>query len=176
MLVEHAGEGAQQRRFRRGAFLPIASLVVDVEQDGFGGNIARTLHLRAHHRVGNLVLKVLIRGAPAHFPIRQQIAEHFQKVRLAAAEEAADPYADTVGRRINCLGIAFEERGEVPLQFARDDVFGQLLLNRRLVVLGNLHDAVDGTVDVLGKQVFDNHGIPLTEDRTLDSNCRLSGY
>lgn len=42
-------------------------------------------------------------------------------------------------------------------QFARHHVLVELLANRIVAGILHLNDAVDGTVDVLGKQVLDDH-------------------
>ena len=160
MLVEHAGEGEEQGRLRLGATLPLAALGIDVEQDGLGGNGGGALHAGVHHGVGHLAVEELHGGNASHLAVREQMAEHLQEVRFAAAEEAGYPHAHFVGRHVQGAIVGLEEIREMALQLVGNHILGELLLNGGGVVLGHLDDAVDGAVDVLGEELADLHERP----------------
>ena len=94
-------------------------------------------------------------------------------MRFTTAKEARNPHADFIGGHVEGARITFEEMREMPLQLARDHVFGKLLFNGAFVVLGNFDDAVDRTVDVFLKHVANNHRKPPMRYRRR-GNSRLA--
>ncbi len=164
-FVEHALERTQQRGLRRVAFLPLAALAVDVEQDGFGGNLGAAAHAAVHQGVFHLAVEVVDGAHARHFLVGQQVGKHLQEVGFTGTEEARDPHAYLVGGHVDGAIVVLEEGREVALQFASYHVFGKLLLDGFAVVLLDLHHAVDRAVDVLREQVFDNHSNPLERSK-----------
>ena len=78
-------------------------------------------------------------------------------MRFAASEKAADPYAHLVGRAVHALLVMVVKRSEMLAQFARDDIFLQLLPTVFVVRLHDLNHTVDLPVDVLLKHVVNLH-------------------
>jgi hypothetical protein len=84
-------------------------------------------------------------------------------VRLTGAEEPGDPDPDLahhlgVPGVVDRIQVGAEEPAEVDVEFLGDDVFLELLPNRRAVGLIGLDDAVDGAVDRFGEEVLDHSG------------------
>ena len=70
-------------------------------------------------------------------------------MRFTASKEARNPHTDFICGIIYRLGIVIEERAEMSAQLFRDDILTQLLAQTVIVVLGDLNDAINVTVDVL---------------------------
>ena len=157
VLKEHALKGAQQCRARGIALFPLATLAVDVKQDRLGGNLAATTNPSGHDGIGDLAIKVIDGALAGNLIVLQQIREHLEEVRFTGAKEAADPHAHVVGGNVEGLIVRLEKVRKVALQLARHHVLVELLAHRIVTGVLYLNDAVDGTVDVLGKQVLDDH-------------------
>ena len=139
-------------------------LAVDVEEDGVGRCGDDFLQVREEQRVVELLFEEVDR-APALavvfvLLVLEQVGQHLDEVRLAAAEEAGDPDSVLVGRLGFRLDRREQDRDEVvdvAGQLARDDELVELLPDRGLIELVGLDDAVDGAMDVAFEEVLDLH-------------------
>ena len=158
IVVEHLGKYA---KYRRPVFVAEA-LDVDVEEDGVrlspGGVVN---HPKGVSIILELPTEALDRSDPLHVPVLQEVGEHLEKVRLAAAEEAGDPYADVCGVLPERCAIVAEECPEVLFQLARDDILIKLLDEDAALILIDLDHAVDLAVDVLCEHIFYHHNAHL---------------
>ena len=154
VVVEHLCKDAQHRCF---VFVN-GTFRVDVEQDRFGFAAGRSVDV---HKGGRVVRKFgaepLHRVGAVDFAVFQQVGKHFQKVRFTAAEEAGNPDADVVGRRLERLTVIVKEGRKVAAQLAGDHVLVDFLQNDMRVVLIDADNTADVAVDVIGKHIAYHH-------------------
>ena len=154
VVVEHLCKDAQHSCF---VFVN-GTFRVDVEQDRFGFAAGRSVDV---HKGGRVVRKFgaepLHRAGAVDFAVFQQVGKHFQKVRFTAAEEAGNPDADVVGRRLERLTVIVKEGRKVAAQLAGDHVLVDFLQNDMRVVLINADNTADVAVDVIGKHIAYHH-------------------
>ena len=154
MGVEHLCENT-----KNGSLVFIdGTLDIDIEKDGLslapGGLVDQ-------HKGRRIVFKFL----PEHLDCRnavdvfvlKDVGQHFQEVRFTTSKEARDPYANIIRRLIERLAVVVKEADEVLLQFLGDDIFSYFLLDDIGAVLINFDNAVNRSVDVLGKHVTNQH-------------------
>ena len=158
-FVKHLEEDGDNRVFA--VFAGHVALRVDIEQDHVRQAIGGKLHVRQHHRVGDLFIfrKVLQGFFAVHFAVGQQVGQDFQEVRFTAAKEAGNPDAHLVGPPIDPFAVAAEEIGEMALQLAGDDIFLQFLADVFVIGLPDLDHALDVPVNRFCKHVLDQHRI-----------------
>ena len=154
VVIEHLGKHAQHGGF----VLVDGALDIDVEEDGIRMALGSPVD---EHEGGGIIRKLLAEALnglhTVHFPVLQQVGEHFQEVRFTAAEEAGDPDADI--RRLFAEGfvIVVEEGDEVLLQFPGDDVFFQFLNQNCRLILIDLDDTVNLTINVVPEHRLNSH-------------------
>ena len=78
-------------------------------------------------------------------------------MRFTTSKETGDPHADIVRRFIKGVAILVKEAYEVLLQFFRDDVLSNFLLDNVRCILIDFDDTIDLSVDVLSEHVANHH-------------------
>ena len=78
-------------------------------------------------------------------------------MRFTASEEAGNPDADLSCRMIQCVFVTGKELLKMPPQLTRNDVFLQFVFQICFIVLRDLHNSVDISVDIVCKQFSDLH-------------------
>ena len=154
MVIEHLCEDAEYRSL----VLVDRAFNVDVEKNGLG---LATGSLVDQHKRGRIIRKLFTehfdRRDTAHRLVLKDIGKHLQEVRFTTSKETGDPHADIVRRLIKGVAIVVKEANEVLLQFFRDDVLSNFLLNNVRCILIDFDDTIDLSVDVLSEHVANHH-------------------
>ena len=79
-------------------------------------------------------------------------------MRFTRAKRAANPHADFIRWVIESPIIRIEERLEMTAELIGHNVFVQFLPDAALVLLINLNNTVNISVDIVLKHIFDLHG------------------
>ena len=152
VIVKHLGKGAENS----GLILVDRSFNVNIEQNGFCGNRHAFDRLSVHHRVIKFIFEVVNGWNSLHLFVREQVGKHLQKVRFTASKKAGDPHTHFIRGLINGLGIVIKESPEMAAQLLGNDVLAQFLMQALFIVLSNLNDTINITVDI-----FLEHGLNL---------------
>ena len=154
MVIEHLSEDAEYRSL----VLIDRAFNVDVEKNGLG---LATGSLVDQHECGRIIRKLLTehfdRRNTANRLILKDVRKHLQEVRFTTSKEAGDPHTDIVRGFIKGVAIVVKEANEVLLQFFRDDVLSNFLLDNVRCILIDFDDTIDLSVDVLREHVANHH-------------------
>jgi hypothetical protein len=116
---------------------------VDVEKNGLG---LATGSLVNQHECGRIIRKLLAehfdRRNTANRLVLKDVGKHLQEVRFTTSKETGDPHADIVRRFIKGVAIVVKEADEVLLQFFRDDVLSNFLLDNVRCILIDFDDTI----------------------------------
>ena len=78
-------------------------------------------------------------------------------MRFTTSEKAGNPHANVICGFLKRVAVIIEEVHKVLLQFLRDDVLPDLLLNGSGFILLHLDHAFDFAVDILGEHIANQH-------------------
>lgn len=79
-------------------------------------------------------------------------------MRFTRAKRTANPHADFIRRIIESPVIRIEKRLEMAAKLVGHNVFVQLLPDTAVILLIDLNNTVNVSVDVVLKHIFDLHG------------------
>ena len=132
------------------------ALGIDIEEHNIRRCFRSQLHIRQHHRIHDLlVFHKEIQCVPVTDQfILQQIGQDLQEMRFTTSEEAGDPHAHLRRGSEDPFLVSGEEISKVLLQFSCHNVLVQLLRYVGFLTLANDDNALNFTVDLLGKHVF----------------------
>ena len=154
MVIEHLCKDAEHRSL---VFVDRA-FNVDVEKNSL--SLATGSPVDQHER-GRIIRKLLAehfdRRDTAHRLILKDVGEHLQEVRFTTSKETGDPHADIICRFVKGVAIVVKEADKVLLQFFRDDVLSNFLLDNVRCILIDFDDTIDLSVYVLSEHVANHH-------------------
>ena len=153
-LVIHLGKNARNRA----AILIERAFDAHIKEDSVGRHARRALCF-----VGKFVIfktrgNILNRSFTRRLTVCEQVAEHLEKVRFTRAKRTANPHADFIRRIIESPVIRIEKRLEMAAKLVGHNVFVQLLPDTAVILLIDLNNTVNVSVDVVLKHIFDLHG------------------
>ena len=139
------------------------TLGVDVEQNDVRRCIRCFAHICKDKVIVDLIVvhKILNGLLAVHHTIVKDIGQDFQEMRFTTAEEAGNPHAHGICGAIDAAAIGFKESSKVLLQLMGNNIFLQLLADVRIIILTDLDNASDITVDLFGKHITNIHAVLL---------------